>query len=127
MEIQEALKIMRALANGVNPQTGEALETNSVCRQAETVKALNRALAALVQLEQREGTRLGDAGKTWTRTEDAQVCEEVQRGIDFYEIAKTHNRTVGSLVARLGEAGEDCIPSEQGSLTKSHLRRRGFQ
>jgi hypothetical protein len=25
MEIQEALKIMRALANGVNPQTGEAL------------------------------------------------------------------------------------------------------
>jgi hypothetical protein len=38
MEIQEALKIMRALANGVNPQTGEALETNSVCRQAETAK-----------------------------------------------------------------------------------------
>jgi hypothetical protein len=63
-------------------------------------------LGALVQLEQREGTRLGDAGRTWTRTEDAQVCEEVQRGIDFHEIAKTHNRTVGSLVARLVKLGK---------------------
>jgi hypothetical protein len=39
MEMQEALKIMRALANGVNPQTGEALEADSVCRQPETVKS----------------------------------------------------------------------------------------
>jgi hypothetical protein len=106
MEIQEALKIMRALANGVNPQTGEALEAASVCRQAETVKALNRALGALAQLEQRERTRPVNAGRTWTRTEDTQVCEEVRRGIDFHEIAKTHSRTVGSIVARLVKLGK---------------------
>ena len=106
MEIQEALKIMRALANGVNPQTGEALEADSVCRQPETVKALNRALGALAQLEQRERARPANAGRTWTRTEDAQVCEEVRRGIDFHEIAKTHNRTVGSIVARLVKLGK---------------------
>jgi hypothetical protein len=61
MEIQEALRIMRALANGVNPQTGEALEADSVCRQPETVKALNRALGALAQLEQRERARPANA------------------------------------------------------------------
>jgi hypothetical protein len=106
MEIQDALKIMRALANGVNPQTGAALAADSVYRHAETVKALNRALGALAQLEQRERTRPANAGRTWTRTEDAAVCEEVRRGIDFHEIAKTHNRTVGSIVARLVKLGK---------------------
>jgi hypothetical protein len=106
MEIQDALRIMRALANGMNPQTGAALAADSVYRHAETVKALNRALGALAQLEQRERTRPANAGRTWTRTEDAAVCEEVRRGIDFHEIAKTHNRTVGSIVARLVKLGK---------------------
>lgn len=48
MDIQEALKIMRALANGTNPENGEALEESSVCRQPRTVRALNRAISALV-------------------------------------------------------------------------------
>jgi len=46
MDIQEALKIMRALANGKNPENGEALEESSVCRRPQTVRALNRAISA---------------------------------------------------------------------------------
>ena len=30
MEIQESLKIMRALADGINPETGDALPAESV-------------------------------------------------------------------------------------------------
>ena len=115
METQEAVKIMRALANGVNPQTGEGLESASVCRHAETVKALNRALGALVQLEQRERSRPLNAGRTWTRAEDAQVCEEVKSGTDFHEIAKTHNRTVGSIVARLVKLGKITPPKAKAA------------
>lgn len=106
MEIQEALRIMRALANGVDPQTAEAMPAGSVCRHPENIKALNRALGALVQLEKWEKSRPVNAGRTWTRAEDAQVCEEVKRGTDFHEIAKTHNRTVGSIVARLVKLGK---------------------
>ncbi len=40
MEIQEALRIMRALADGVNPETGEAMTTDSVYQYAPAVRAL---------------------------------------------------------------------------------------
>ncbi len=110
MEIQEALKVMRALASGVNPETGESMEADSVCRQPETVKALNRALGALVQLEQRERNKPVNAGRKWTHAEDAQICEEVRSGTDFHEIAKKHNRSVGSIVARLVKLGKIAAP-----------------
>jgi len=106
MENQEALAIMRGLASGMNPETGVALEAGSICRQPQVVKALNRALGALLQLEQREQHRPAHAGNYWSREEDAQVCAEVRRGIDFHEIAKSHNRTVPSIVARLVKLGE---------------------
>ena len=106
MENQEALAIMRALASGMNPETGAAMETESICRRPQVVKALNRALGALLQLEQRKQQRPAHAGNYWSRDEDAQVCAEVRRGIDFHEIAKSHNRTVPSIVARLVKLGE---------------------
>lgn len=106
MENQEALSVMRALASGMDPESGKALEPESVCRRAPVVKALNRALGALLQSEQREQQRPAQAGRYWSRDEDAQVCAEVRRGIDFREIAKSHNRTVPSIVARLIKLGE---------------------
>ena len=106
MEIAEALPIVRALAGGVDPDTGTALAAESVCRKPQVVRALNRALGALLQEEEREQRRPENAGRYWSRQEDAQVCAEVRRGIDFHEIAKTHNRTVPSIVARLVKLGE---------------------
>ena len=106
MEIEEALKIMRALANGANPETGESLEPGSVCRKPTVVKALNRAIGALVTAQEREHKRPMNAFRTWTGSEDAQVCEEVRKGMDFHEIAKAHNRTVPSIVARLVKLGK---------------------
>jgi hypothetical protein len=106
MENQEALTIMRALASGMNPETGEKLEAESICRRPQIVKVLNRALGALLQLEQREQRKPAQAGRYWSREEDTQVCAEVRRGIDFHEIAKSHNRTVPSIVARLVKLGE---------------------
>jgi hypothetical protein len=106
MEIEEALTIMRALAGGMNPETREALEVESICRKPQVVKALNRALGALVQQQERARSRPGNAGRYWSREEDAQVCAEVRQGIDFHEIAKSHNRSVPSIVARLVKLGE---------------------
>ena len=109
MEIQEAFKIVRALADGVGPKTGEVLSSESVYQNAQTARALNRALTALEYVEEKERNRHklpGNAGKSWTRDEEQQVCEELRKGVDFHEIAKTHNRTVGSIIARLVKLGQ---------------------
>jgi hypothetical protein len=59
MDIPETLKIMRALANGKNPETGDPLENGSICRHRQTIKALNRAISALVH-EQNPRTQKAD-------------------------------------------------------------------
>lgn len=106
MDIAETLKIMRTLANGVDPATGNKLDDKSTCRQPQVVKALNRAISSLVQEEKREQRKPTNAFRAWSRTEDAQVCEEVRGGMDFHEIAKAHNRTVASILARLVKLGK---------------------
>jgi len=106
METQEAVAIMRALAAGTDPETQQPMEADALCRRPNIVKALNRALGALAQLEQRERSRPANSFRTWTRTEDAQVCDEVREGKDFHEIAKAHCRSVGAIVARLVKLGK---------------------
>lgn len=35
-----------------------------------------------------------------------RFCEELRRGVDFHQIAKTHNRSIGSIAARLAKLGK---------------------
>jgi hypothetical protein len=109
MEIGEALKIMRALADGLNPETGEVLTPDAVYQYLPVVRVLHRSVRALEYVEERERSRKTppvNAGKSWSRAEDEQVCEELRRGIDFHQIAKTPNRTIGSIIARLVKLGK---------------------
>jgi hypothetical protein len=62
--------------------------------------AWNRALAALVKLQERELNKPASAGQYWSRAEDKQICEELHKGMNFEEIAKTHNRPVPSIIVR---------------------------
>ena len=109
MEIEEAMKVIQALAKGVNPETGGALDGTAICRTQPVVTALQRSLEGLAYLERREKNkraRPGNAGKSWTRAEEEQVCEELRQGSDFNQIAKIHNRSVPSIVARLVKLGK---------------------
>jgi hypothetical protein len=115
MEIQEAIKVIRALADGVNPNTLELLKDDSICRNPQAVMALNRALAALVTLQERELKKPASAGQYWSRAEDKQICEELHKGMDFEDIAKSHNRTVPSIIVRLVKLGK-IAPNKSGSL-----------
>jgi len=115
MEIQEAIKVIRALADGVHPETREFLKEDAVCRNPQVVMALNRALAALVTQEQRQLKKPVSAGQYWSRAEDKQVCEELRKGMSFDEIAATHNRSVPSIIVRLVKLGK-IAPDKSGSL-----------
>jgi hypothetical protein len=106
MELQEAITTIRALADGLNPTTREALDAQEACRQPQSVKALNRALAAMVAQQEREKNSPGNAGRSWSRAEDQQVCEELRQGKDINEMAKAHNRTVPAIAARLVKLGK---------------------
>jgi len=109
MEIQEALEIVRKLANGVDPETGSRLADSSTYQHPPVIRALDRAVQALEFQQERERARKSlpaNAGKSWSGQEDSQICEEIRRGISFQEIARIHSRTVGSIVARLIRLGK---------------------
>lgn len=109
MEIQEALEIVRKLANGVHPETGAMLARDSPCQHPQAIRALNRAVGALEFQHERERARTSlpaNAGKPWSGQEDTLICDELKRGINFQEIARSHGRTVGSIVARLIRLGK---------------------
>lgn len=106
MEIQEALQTVRDLAGGIDPETRQPVSADSPLLRPRVVKALNRALSALVQQEEWERTKPANAGSYWSREEDAKVCEELRQGLPFDEIAKLHSRTVSSILARLVKLGK---------------------
>jgi hypothetical protein len=109
MEFHEALEVVRRLANALHPETGAPLESTSVLRHPQAVRALNRAIAALEFQQERERARNSlpaSSGKPWTSQEDALICDELRRGINFQEISRGHGRTVGSIVARLIRLGK---------------------
>ena len=47
MEIREALTIVRKLADGVHPETGEVLQEDCLYNHPHAVRALHRAIGAL--------------------------------------------------------------------------------
>ena len=50
MDIQRAKELLKMLADGVNPLTGEVLDYNDSCNQGEIVRALNTAVTELEKL-----------------------------------------------------------------------------
>lgn len=104
MEMSEAVEIVRKLADGLHPETGQALGSDCLYQDAQIVRALHCAVRALELQHARERTRRSlprNAGKPWSDQEDAQLQEELRRGISLQEIAAAHSRRVGSVVARL--------------------------
>ena len=106
MELKEAIATIRTLADGLNPTTREALGQNDAVRQPQSIKALNRALSALLAQQDWEKRSPANGGRTWSRAEDQQVCEELRQGKDINEMAKAHNRTVPAIAARLVKLGK---------------------
>jgi len=109
MEIQEALAVVRKLADGMHPETGELLPGDCLYQHPQAVRAMHRAMAALEFQEERERAKKflpKNAGKAWSHQEDAEICDEIRRGISFERIAQMHSRTNGSIIARLVRLGK---------------------
>ena len=102
MDEPRALNIVTALANGVNPQTGEVFDSDSPYQSAEIVRALFMAVRALqAQHARRRPDAPANAGKPWTPEEDAELLEAFDRGTPMATIAQAHARTLAGIQARL--------------------------
>lgn len=107
MRIEDALPILQALSDGLDPSTGEALPAHSVCQNPRTVRALCCAIRALELEKKQERIQQlpANAGRAWSGDEDQRISEEFRNGADVRTIAKNHCRTRGAIVSRLAKLG----------------------
>ena len=104
MDINRAKEIVSALAEGIDPTTGEVMPENSVYNKGDVVRAL---YAVLKHLDEKP-TKMGqheNAGKPWTNIEDKHLKDEFESGTKISEIAKEHGRTYLAIESRLDHLG----------------------
>ena len=103
MEIARAKEILAALAEGVDPTTGEVLPDNSVCNKGEVVRALYTALSYLDEKKPKNMPR--NAGKPWTKEDEDLLLDLYRSGATKKDICKTLQRTESGVAARLVQLG----------------------
>ena len=108
MNQSEALSMVRSLANGVDPASGEAFPAESPYQRADIVRALFVAAEALDRSERfsrRREELPSKAGQPWTEDEDRKLLASFDAGRGLQELAAAHERTQTGIRARLVKYG----------------------
>jgi hypothetical protein len=113
MDDNKALSIVSALANGVNPLTGEVFDADSPYQSPDIVRALFAAARALggaanepsASPSRQRSTAASNVGKPWSSEEDQRLLAEFDRGRSPRELASLHGRTLAGIEARLEKHG----------------------
>jgi hypothetical protein len=109
MQLDAALPIVRALADGINPVTGELYPDQSPYAEPRALRALYSAVDLMQKEMDREKRRErlpANFGKPWTESEDATVAAEYDAGLTLPEMARKHLRTQSSIRLRLEKLGK---------------------
>lgn len=117
MDVSTAITNVEALANGVDPSTGEVFESDSVYNQADVIRSLFTLLSVVKrstkvkktkEQKQQENLARGlpkNAGMQWTETERCELIEQFKAGGQLHQLAELHERTQGSIIAELKKQG----------------------
>lgn len=100
MDITRAKEIVSALAEGVDPTTGEVLPDNSVCNKGEVVRALYTVLHHLNEKQSKKKLP-ANAGKPWSKEDDEKLKAYFRSGMTTKEISTVFQRTNNSIASRL--------------------------
>lgn len=109
MDVTKSLEIIRLLANGVDPYTGEVYPADSPYQQPGTIRALFVAVQALERAKKsgdRQRKLPDNAGKAWGNEEDQRLVAAFDSGKTFKLLAEDHQRTEGSIRSRLIKLGK---------------------
>jgi hypothetical protein len=117
METQQALKVLQTLLDGRHPDTGASVPPDSIIHSPTVIRALARLVLSLEYYEGRSQEKKRklppNAGRPWAPEEDAQVCDELGKGIPVAEMARSHGRTNGAIwsrLIRLGKIAPESVP-----------------
>jgi hypothetical protein len=108
MDDIKAAEILKSLATGVDPGDGGGMPAGSPLQSPDVVRALFLAaetLEARVRLGRRNTNLPRNAGKPWSKEEDARLLASFDGGIAVEALATTHERTRAGIEARLVKHG----------------------
>lgn len=108
MDQAQALAIVRSLANGVDPESGEVFPPDSAYQRPLVIRSLYLATAALERIERFDRRRQAmpkNTGTGWTEDEDRKLLAAFDAGRALQELAAAHERTMGAVRARLLKYG----------------------
>jgi hypothetical protein len=109
VHVEDASEIVRQLADGLDPATGNEFPDDSPYQHPLIIRALYAALNALsdVRSRSRMQRRVPErSGAPWTGEEDRRLEEAFESGRTFPELAAHHERSVGAVKARLVKLGK---------------------
>ncbi len=109
MQLESALPIVKALADGVNPVTGELYPQDSPYAEPRALRALFSAVDLMqreVDRERRRERLPANFGKPWSEGEDRAIATAFDAGTGVPEMARKHGRTQGSIRLRLEKLGK---------------------
>jgi len=109
MRLDSALHIVKALADGVNPVTGEQYSEGSPYAEPRALRALFSAIDLMqreVERERRRERLPANFGKPWSGGEDRAIAEAFDAGASLADVARRHARTQGSIRLRLEKLGK---------------------
>ena len=101
MDILRAIEILGALAQGVDPYSGEVFEEAHVCNQPDTIRAFYCILRELEKPEETFKKRPENAGKPWEKEDDEKLWKLFREGMEIKELQVVFKRSRGSIMARL--------------------------
>ena len=118
MEQDKALAILKTLADGVDPATGEQFSADSPYQHPDIIRALYWAVQALSgparpqrQAAPRAEGAPTNAGKTWSEEEDLRLGQAFDAGKPIEQLAAEHRRSRWAIEARLVKLGKISEPS----------------
>ena len=104
MDIIRAKEIIAALADGIDPTTGEVLPDNSVCNKGEVVRAFYTVLNNL-KVDKVKKNMPENAGKPWTEDDEDLLVNLYRSGTSKKDICNALQRTATGIAARLVRLG----------------------
>ena len=117
MELDEAKEIVRALADGVDPTTGEVLPQESPYNDPSVIRALFKVIESTRTAkkptktnEQRQQDNIDsgkpkNAGLPWTDELKTELASKYRSGVSIDELCKYYERTKGAIVSELTKQG----------------------
>ena len=111
MDFEQASDIVRQLADGLDPSTGEPLSPGDACQRPQVLRALYAARRALEQAQRPAGLRSQrprpeNAGRPWSDEEDGRLADAHDSGTSPEELARRHGRSAAGIRARLVKLGK---------------------